>query len=155
MRKRRKQHFTVSPKVRLYRNGKVTISGLSAEDAAHLLVLASIQNFEGEQEEEAALAKARRRLALTPNDWLAGLAVTNELADVAHVRRFRWVIDTLEADLKRQRFPGKEPTLKERLREKARTRAIVRKVREAAVAGRSWVGALVDAVEADEAAGRT
>ena len=73
-----------TPKVRVYRNGKATLSGVTAPDLASILTAASIHRYEQPAPE-----------APRPDAPYHEISVANWQAEVAWHKRQRWIIDRL------------------------------------------------------------
>jgi len=111
---------TRKPKVTLYPNGKVTISGLDSRDASYFISSATNRLYEQEQEERAR----------------AGPRMRYHLHYIRNRIRF---LDALRASLdeaiKATHGPEPEPTLKDRLRARATMHQVVRRILSAARTG--------------------
>lgn len=80
-----------TPKVRVYPNGKATLSGVTASDLASILTSASLHRYEDRESPEPELTGSA----------YDDVILVNWQAEVAWHKRQRWIIDRLLAELHR------------------------------------------------------
>jgi len=86
-----RQAVTRKPKVRIYANGKCTISGLDYSDMRSLLTKASLYQYDHPY-------KPRKHNADTEK-MLPGIQARNDAAERAWHAKMRWISDTLDKSM--------------------------------------------------------